>query len=113
MSNHSHYAVSPGDVILLEMDARKMRRTDLSAKSGISVKKITDIITGRSAITPSMAPKLTSALGMNDRYWLNLECHYQENLSRGRWRKQKENIQLGIVVTVIAAFMLAAYVKLI
>lgn len=107
------YAVSPGQVLLIEMECRKMQPNDLSAKSGIDSKIIRDIITGRSAITPTVASRLSSVLGMPARYWLNLETDYQENLARIAFRNQKENTQLAIVAAVIiAAFMLAGYVEL-
>lgn len=82
------YAVLPGEVLEYELYIREMKVIELSDRAGITQKHIIDITKGRSAITPNVACKLESVLGMPARYWLNLETHYQEDLARIAFREQ-------------------------
>lgn len=76
------YAVSPGEVLSVELELRGMTQQELARRTGITPKHIISILKAKSAITPETAIKLERALGMPVEYWLNLESHYQEILAR-------------------------------
>lgn len=76
------YAVSPGEVLGVELKLRGMTQQELARRTGITAKHIISILKAKSAITPETAIKLERALGMPVEYWLNLEAHYQEILAR-------------------------------
>jgi len=84
------YAVSPGEVLSVELEVRGMTQQELARRTGITPKHIISILKAKSAITPGMAIKLERALGMPVEYWLNLESHYQEILARAAEEKQLE-----------------------
>ncbi len=83
------YAVSPGEVLSVELELRGMTQQELARRTGITPKHIISILKAKSAITPETAIKFERALGMPVEYWLNLEAHYQEILAR-----QAEEVQL-------------------
>jgi len=72
------YAISPGEVLSVELELRGMTQKELARRTGITPKHIISILKSKSAITPGTAIKLERALGMPVEYWLNLESHYQE-----------------------------------
>ena len=76
------YAVSPGEVLSVELELRGMTQQELAKRTGLTPKHIISILKAKSAITPETAIKLERALGMPVEYWLNLEAHYQEILAR-------------------------------
>jgi HTH-type transcriptional regulator/antitoxin HigA len=78
------YTVTPGEVLEYELELRKMSRTELAKRTGLSEKHIIAILKSRGIviITPETAIKLERALGMPVEYWLNLEAHYQETRAR-------------------------------
>lgn len=78
------YAVAPGDVLEYELALRRMSKSELARRTGLTEKHINAIVKskGRSDITPETALKLERALGMPVDYWLNLEAQYQEAQAR-------------------------------
>ncbi|WP_250656435.1 HigA family addiction module antitoxin [Alkalimarinus coralli] len=76
------YAVSPGEVLSVELELRGMTQQELAKRTGITPKHIISILKAKSVITPETAIKFERALGMPVDYWLNLEAHYQEILAR-------------------------------
>lgn len=76
------YAISPGEILEEELDIRKMSQRELSEKTGLSTKHISQIINAKAPVTPETALKFERVLGMPARYWLNLETLYQEALTR-------------------------------
>lgn len=69
------YAVSPGEVLAVELELRGMTQRELAKRTGLTPKHIISILKGKSVITPETAIRLERALGMPVEYWLNLEAH--------------------------------------
>lgn len=76
------YAISPGEILEEELELRSMTQRELSEKTGLSLKHISQIINAKTSITPNTALLFERVLGMPARYWLNLEMLYQEALVR-------------------------------
>lgn len=76
------YAIAPGEILEDELGLRSMTQRELSEKTGLSLKHISQIINGKAPITPETALSFERVLGMTARYWLNLEMLYQEALVR-------------------------------
>jgi HTH-type transcriptional regulator / antitoxin HigA len=68
------YAVTPGEVLAHELELRRMSRTELAKRTGLSEKHVISILKGKGStiITPETAIKLERALGMPVDYWLTL-----------------------------------------
>ena len=87
---HPDYAVSPGEVLSVELTLRGMTQQELAKRTGITPKHVISILKAKSSVTPETAIKLERALGMAAKYWLNLESNYQEILARQSEEEQLE-----------------------
>ena len=82
------YAVSPGEVLTDELEARGMTQQELATRSGLSPGHIVSIAEAKAAITPDTARKFERALGMPAEFWINLEARYHEVLARLQQEEQ-------------------------
>ncbi|MBQ0779963.1 MAG: helix-turn-helix domain-containing protein [Thalassolituus oleivorans] len=58
------YAVTPGEMLEYEMEARGMTQQELVRRTGVSAKHINELLSRKSPISPTMAIKLERAIGM-------------------------------------------------
>ena len=68
--------ISPGQILKREMNSLNWRIEDLAEKSGISRKKINDIIKNKQSIDVGTAKLLGKAFNLSKEFWLNLEQNY-------------------------------------
>jgi len=67
----------PGDFIKEEIDARGWTQNDLADITGKSVRLISEVISGKRAVTPDTARALADAFGTSAQLWMNMESAYQ------------------------------------
>lgn len=67
----------PGDFIREELDARDWTQSELAEIMGRSPKEISDLVSGKRAVSPEIAVELEAALGPSAAYWLSLESSYR------------------------------------
>ena len=67
----------PGEFIRDELEARGWTQTDLAEILGRPLKAVSEILTGRRAITPETAKGLGEAFGVDPQFWMNLESTYR------------------------------------
>jgi HTH-type transcriptional regulator / antitoxin HigA len=78
-------SVSPPGATLLEvLEERGMSQRDFALRTGVSIKHISNLITGKAGISAEMALTLETALQIPARFWLAREARYQEYLARRR-----------------------------
>ena len=76
--NHSEVAVfAPGEYLHDELEARGWSQLDLADITRLPAPTISQIITGKKAVTASIAILLGQALGTSAELWLNLESVYR------------------------------------
>jgi len=77
--------VHPGE-ILLEEFLRPMGISQYRLAKDISVppRRINEIVHGKRAITADTALRLSRYFGLSDRFWLNLQAHYDLEVQRDR-----------------------------
>ena len=80
----SDMAISPGEVLQEEIEARGMTQKELAARLGRPPQVINEIIRAKKAITPDTAIGLGKVLGIDPQYWINLETDYRMTLARNR-----------------------------
>lgn len=74
----------PGEFIREELEARGWDQNDLAEILGSYPRLVSEIITGKRAITPETAKKLAAALGTSAELWMNLESSYRLWRVKGR-----------------------------
>jgi HTH-type transcriptional regulator/antitoxin HigA len=78
------WAVSPGEVLSEALEERGMSQAELGRRMARPLKTISEIATGKAAITPEPAIQLERALGISAATWLGLESRYREARARER-----------------------------
>src|SRR5258708_39785253 len=67
----------PGDRLKEELDDRGWTQADLAHILGRPARLVSEIITGKRAITPETAHGLGQAFDTGPDFWMNLETQYQ------------------------------------
>lgn len=81
------WAVPPGEILVEALEERGMSQADLGRRMARPLKTISEIATGKAAVTPETAIQLERALGISAALWLGLESRYREALARERDRE--------------------------
>ena len=72
----------PGESLLDTLEALNMSQAELSERSGLAQKTISQIINGKAPITESTALALERVLGTPAQFWLAREAKFREFLAR-------------------------------
>ncbi len=77
--------VHPGE-ILLEEYLRSLRLSQYRLAKSLSVpaRRVNQIVHGTRAVTADTALRLSRFFGTSDRFWLNLQAHYDLEIERDR-----------------------------
>lgn len=67
----------PGEFLREELEAREWSQQELADILGRPPRLISELISGKRAITPETAKGLADAFGTSPDYWMNLESQYQ------------------------------------
>lgn len=76
------WAVAPGEVLVEALEERGMTQAELGRRMARPLKTISEIATGKAAITPETAIQLERTLGISAATWLGLEAKYREAQAR-------------------------------
>ncbi len=76
------YVVLPGEILEEYMQLRRMSRSELAQRAGLTCESIDDIITGEAPLLPDIALKLERILGRPAHFWHGLQVQYCETLER-------------------------------
>ena len=84
----SNVAVHPGELLLEELESIDMTQLELASRLGRPPQLISEIISGKKAITHETALELEKALGVPAHIWVNLEsaCRITQAKMRNRDR---------------------------
>lgn len=74
------YIIHPGETLQEVLEDRDMSQRELSIRTGVSEKHISTIIHGQKPISPSFARKLEFALGIEAKFWMNLQNNYDQEI---------------------------------
>lgn len=85
-----NFTVHPGRTLEENIDFFKMSQAELSLRTGISEKHISQIINGESPITPETAIKLERTIGISAEFWNSLQGNYDIACSRIAAEKRNE-----------------------
>ena len=90
MANQTYKPVSvahPGETILDYLDNFGWSQRDLSRRTGITTKTISEICNGKAPISPATSLALEKVLGRPAHFWINLQSKFDEIRARSLERK--------------------------
>jgi len=69
-------AIHPGEYLIDQLDARELKQREFANEVGMAYSQLNEIIKGKRSITAEFAMTLEAILGIDKRYWLNLQMNY-------------------------------------
>lgn len=77
--------IHPGEVLLTEfLEPMALSQYALAKAIGVPARRINEIVLGKRAITPDTALRLSRYFGLYERFWLNLQTHYDLEIAKDR-----------------------------
>ena len=77
MTDEAHAPISPGEILLEEfLIPLGISQYRLAKTIGVPPRRINEIVHGRGRITPRTGLRMSRALGLSDRDWLNIQLDY-------------------------------------
>ncbi|MDO4377954.1 MAG: ImmA/IrrE family metallo-endopeptidase [Erysipelotrichia bacterium] len=80
--SRSYIATPPGVTIKEQLEDRNMNQKEFAIRMDMSEKHISHLINGDVQLTPVVAYRLETVLGLPAKFWNNLEAIYREKLIR-------------------------------
>ncbi len=78
------YAIHPGETLKEKLEEMEMSPKEFAIRTGKPIKTISNLINGKSNITPDMAVQFEKVLNIPASFWLKLQSDYDESLARSR-----------------------------
>ena len=73
----AHAPITPGEILLTEfLEPLSISRYRLAKATGLSQTRIGEIVRGKRRITPDTAMRLSRALSLSERFWINIQADY-------------------------------------
>jgi addiction module HigA family antidote len=74
--------IHPGEFLADELTALGLSARKFAIHIGVPANAITAIIKGERGVSAEMAMRLGKAFGTGERYWINLQTHYEAKRAR-------------------------------
>ncbi|MGH3586932.1 MAG: HigA family addiction module antitoxin [Pseudonocardia sp.] len=85
MTEKAHEPISPGEILLEDfLRPLGISQYRLAQTIGVSPRRINEIVHGKRRITPDTGLRMSRALGLSDRYWLNIQADYDIETEKDR-----------------------------
>ncbi|MBW4033167.1 MAG: HigA family addiction module antidote protein [Acidobacteria bacterium] len=90
----AHDPIHPGEILLEEfLNPMGITQYRLAQTISVPARRVNEIVHGKRAITPDTALRLARALGTSDRFWMNLQSHYDLDLTIEQHRDEFDQIK--------------------
>ena len=80
VKSRSYIATPPGATIREQLRDRGMSQKEFAARMDLSEMHVSQLINGEVQLTPDVAARLETVLGVPAKFWNNLEAIYREKL---------------------------------
>ena len=81
-----HPPVHPGEILMLEfLEPLQISQYRLAKDVSVPPRRINEIVKGTRSITANTALRLGRYFGTSERFWMNLQTHYDLELERDRF----------------------------
>jgi addiction module HigA family antidote len=85
MTEKAHDSITPGEILLEEfLIPLGISQYRLTKTIGVPPRRINEIVHGKRRITPETGLRMSRALGLTDRYWLNIQLDYDIEVEKDR-----------------------------
>ncbi len=79
----AHDPITPGEILFTEfLEPLGITQYRLAQATGLPQTRISEIIRGKRAITTETALRLSRALGVDDRFWINIQTDFDIEVER-------------------------------
>jgi antitoxin HigA-1 len=79
----AHAPITPGEILATEfLEPLGISQYRLAQATGLSQTRISEIVRGKRAISTQTALRLSRALGVDDRFWINVQTDYDLEIER-------------------------------
>jgi antitoxin HigA-1 len=79
----AHDPITPGEILATEfLEPLGISQYRLAQATGLSQTRISEIVRGKRAISTQTALRLSRALGVDDRFWINVQTDYDLEIER-------------------------------
>ncbi len=83
--------IHPGEILMEEfLEPLELSQYRLAMDISVPPRRINEIVHGKRAISADTALRLARYFGTTDRFWLNLQAHYDLEVQRDRLGKRLE-----------------------
>jgi len=77
--------IHPGEILNEEfLKPHELSQYRLAKEIGVPARRINEIVHGKRAVTPDTALRLSRYFGLSERFWLNLQTHYDLEVEKDR-----------------------------
>lgn len=83
--------VHPGEVLSEYLDSNCWNQRDLSRRTGITPKTVSEICNGKAPITPQTSLVLEKVFRRPAHFWLNLQRQHDESLARNKYEEKQKS----------------------
>ena len=81
----AHEPITPGEILLTEfLEPLGISQYLLAQATALPQTRISEIVRGKRAITIQTALRLSKALGVDNRFWINIQTDYDLEVERDR-----------------------------
>ena len=85
MTTKVHDPIHPGEILLEDfLKPLGISQYRIAQAIGVSPRRINEIVQGQRRITPETAVRLSKALGLTPRYWINMQADYDLEMELDR-----------------------------
>ena len=95
----AHDPITPGEILLTEfLEPLGISQDRLAQATALPQTRISEIVRGKRSITIETALRLSKALLVDDRFWINIQTDYDLEIERDR-----HGAELDKVTTLVAS----------
>lgn len=81
----AHEPITPGEILLTEfLEPLGISQYRLAQATGLPQTRISEIVRGKRSITIDTALRLSRALGVDERFWINIQIDHDLEVERDR-----------------------------
>lgn len=85
MAKKAHPPIHPGEILLEEfLEPMGVSQYRLARDISVPPRRINEIVHGQRGVTADTALRLARYFGTSDRFWMNLQAHYELDVERRR-----------------------------